>query len=84
MEAGPTAAWSRPAPAEAPMVCPAMYTSVRGRLDARMAKLPSVISGLMCPPDAGSAAKMNSVRLTPARAPPTSGSRNGEVMLCLS
>lgn len=49
-----------------------------------MAKLPSVINGLMWPPEAGSAAKIKRVRFTPARVPPIIGRRNGEVMLrCL-
>lgn len=55
--------------------------SVRGRLEARIAKLPSVINGLMWPPEAGSAAKIKRVRFTPARIPPIIGSRNGDVML---
>lgn len=46
-----------------------------------MAKLPSVISGLMWPPDAGSAAKIKSERFTPARMPPISGRRKGDVIL---
>lgn len=49
-----------------------------------MAKLPNVIKGLICPPEAGRAAKMHSGRIRAPRRPAIIGKRNGDVTLYLS